>query len=203
MDGIVLARLVDDVRHRVEREEGERMGAVVSVALTNLCWRIADDRSVQVDVSAPSPTTPLYRGVHAPQRPRTPVVHFEIPEGWKVSESEMSAEESVNSNNNVRDIRERIRSMKRWRRELERSVFWQREEYFRIEKAMGKKKPDAELGGVVEGHEGGGVGGFGAWGVGGKTWEKGSGRLPTQVEWEVMFGPLRLGWDEKGARPKF
>jgi hypothetical protein len=84
--------------------------------------------------------------------------------------------------------------MKKWRKELERSVVWQRGEYEQIEKVRGKKTLDT----VPE--EGEGVGG--AWGVGGKTWERGSGRLPTQMEWEVMFGPERLGWDENGARPR-
>lgn len=73
-------------------------------------------------------------------------------------------------------------------------MIWQRGEFSRIEKVMGKQKLDPVL-------EEDGMGG--AWGVGGKTWERGSGRLPTQMEWEVMFGPERLGWDEKGARPRF
>ena len=30
-----------------------------------------------------------------------------------------------------------------------------------------------------------------------------SGRLPTQVEWEVMFGAERMVWEEGGARPKY
>jgi len=54
-------------------------------------------------------------------------------------------------------------------------VVWQRGEHARVEKVMGKGKLDV----VVE-EEG--------WGVGGKTWERGSGRLPTGVEWEGMFG---------------
>ncbi len=29
----------------------------------------------------------------------------------------------------------------------------------------------------------------------------GSGRLPTQVEWECMFSEERLGWDDHGVRP--
>lgn len=43
----------------------------------------------------------------------------------------------------VREATERIRGMKRWRKELERSVYWQREEYWRVEKAMGRRRSES------------------------------------------------------------
>jgi len=97
-------------------------------------------------------------------RSRTPTVHFETPDGRSSSELEMTKEEKVKANCNIRDIRERIKSMKRWRKELERSVYWQREEYWRIKKVMGKER-DSDDWGRIPGEDG--------WGVGGKTWEKG------------------------------
>ena len=78
----------------------------------------------------------------------------------------MSAEEKVRTNCRIRDINERIKAMKRWRQELERTVFWQREELQRIEEAMGKEKEKESMDINRLPAENG-------WGVGGKTWEKG------------------------------
>ncbi|KAL9609561.1 MAG: hypothetical protein Q9167_005693 [Letrouitia subvulpina] len=47
----------------------------------------------------------------------------------------------------VRELRERITGMRRWRKEVERSVVWIREERWRVERAMGKKE---EREGVLE-----------------------------------------------------
>lgn len=43
----------------------------------------------------------------------------------------------------VREATERIKGMRRWRKELEWSVYWQREEYWRVEKAMGRKRSES------------------------------------------------------------
>lgn len=111
-------------------------------------------------------------------------------------------EERIDEDCGVRDLRERIRGMKRWRREIERTVVWQREEYRRVQTAIGKQsvgnngEGGAEKGAAattrkvvqfdVEGEgEGKGKGKERAepvkmtgvlrgegWGVGGQTWEK-------------------------------
>jgi len=202
MDGIVLARMVDEVTQRVEREEEGKAkakedgdGAVTHTHSSLTLWGISIADVSEVGVPSKNQATP-----HHPPRARTPIVHFQSPEARHSGDAVLTTEERVSANCNIRDARDRIRSMKKWRKELDRSVFWQREEHSRIEKAMGKQRSDAELG---QDDGMGAVGGGGAWGIGGKTWERGSGRLPTQVEWEVMFGSQRLRWDEKGAKPNF
>ena len=52
----------------------------------------------------------------------------------------------------VQEANERIQAMRQWRKELERSVCWQREEYWQVEKAMGRKRS-----GDVDREEGRGV----------------------------------------------
>ncbi|KAL9583330.1 MAG: hypothetical protein Q9212_002762, partial [Teloschistes hypoglaucus] len=48
--------------------------------------------------------------------------------------------DAINAHAGIQEVRERIRGMRRWRKEVERSVVWQREEFWRVEKGMGKKK---------------------------------------------------------------
>lgn len=70
-------------------------------------------------------------------------------------------EERVGGHCGMLEVRERGRVMRRVRKELERAVCWQREEFWRVERAMGKKK---EKGG--KGKEEGllVLGGEGKWG---------------------------------------
>ncbi|KAL9001723.1 MAG: hypothetical protein Q9188_005302, partial [Gyalolechia gomerana] len=49
-------------------------------------------------------------------------------------------EEAIEAHRGIREAKERIRAMKRWRKEVEKAVFWQREEYWRVESRMGKQK---------------------------------------------------------------
>lgn len=224
MDGIVMAKLVNDVEKGCEKEEGENVGAAGG-----------EERGMGSQAEGQD------RGVHGSGG--MPVVRFESGGGGGGGGGDNAGGENkdktvgdkkaarVKADCRVRDLRERIKNMKKWRRELERSVTWQREEYRRIEKAMGRKRGEGiERGqgsnasskddGIDDGtekrkeveHEA-------AWGVGGRTWEKGryaegrvvgkvrkltfvvySGRIPTKFEWEVMFSPDRIGWDEKGVR---
>lgn len=54
-------------------------------------------------------------------------------------------EGEVQINNAVIEMRERVKGMKRWRKEIERAVVWQRDEHWRVEKAMGRtqhEKPE-------------------------------------------------------------
>ncbi|MCJ1261177.1 hypothetical protein MMC22_001041 [Lobaria immixta] len=53
----------------------------------------------------------------------------------------------------VQEAKERIQSMRQWRKDLERSVCWQREEYWRVEHAMGKKESETMEGGEAGGAE--------------------------------------------------
>lgn len=104
--------------------------------------------------------------------------------------------ERVDGNCGVRDLRERIRAMKRWRRELERTVYWQRTEHRRVQDAIDEQRgSDGDGGGAKKavqfGEDDGGVEGKGTdqkkeggtvketgvhheegWGVGGRIWEK-------------------------------
>lgn len=66
----------------------------------------------------------------------------------------------------VEEAKERIRAMRQWRKELERSVCWQREEYWRVEHAMGRKGSEN----MGEG-EGGGAGVIE--GTVGRKWDSG------------------------------
>lgn len=139
--------------------------------------------------TASSPTIPTttahhYRGVSASaHHPPRPIVHFSTAEPSTTSSetNSLSMESRLRAHPTVRDMRERIKGMKKWRKELERSVFWHREELWRVERAMGRKKEMREReeegeGCVMDGGGGGVVGrvlGDEGWGVGGKTWERG------------------------------
>ncbi|KAL8744743.1 MAG: hypothetical protein Q9190_003041 [Brigantiaea leucoxantha] len=74
-----------------------------------------------------SPTSPLSR---------SPGAH--------VKDIESEKEEAINNNQRLKELRERIAGLKRWRKDLERSVMWQREEYWRVERAMGKAEDTRE-----------------------------------------------------------
>lgn len=82
----------------------------------------------------------------------------------------------MDTNSNIRDLRERIEYMRRWRNDMERSVFFQREEYRRLLHKLGRKERkymrSVEENGdgsesVDEAEE------FKQWGVGGRTWVRG------------------------------
>lgn len=52
---------------------------------------------------------------------------------------EENEEDGPGINRRVQEAKERIQAMRQWRKELERSVCWQREEYWQVEQAMGHK----------------------------------------------------------------
>ncbi|KAL8830499.1 MAG: hypothetical protein Q9191_001403, partial [Dirinaria sp. TL-2023a] len=117
----------------------------------------------------------------------------------------------------ILEARDRISTMRRWKKDLERTVIWQREEYRRVERAMGRtggkskrfRITNADMGlDEAEVEEGGSsksaesitppadevaetttvttvVGAYarGRWGKGGTVT-----RLPSQGQWEEMFG---------------
>lgn len=91
----------------------------------------------------------------------------------------------------VVEVRERVKGMKRWRKELERAVVWQREEHWRVEKAMGRGKKEKPKFAVVNPDGNGDIAPEPATIVGGyarERWAGGAGRLPSQGEWEELFG---------------
>lgn len=52
---------------------------------------------------------------------------------------EKDEEDGTGINRRVQEAKERIQAMRQWRKEWERSVCWQREEYWQVEHAMGRK----------------------------------------------------------------
>ena len=83
----------------------------------------------------------------------------------------------VETHNGIREIRERIAGMRRWRKEVERAVVWQREEGWRVEGKMGRGRKKEVLG--VEDAEGGVDGERRRCSV--------KGKVPSQREWEGIF----------------
>jgi len=129
-----------------------------------------------------------------------------------VTKEEMEAmtEEQYAEDCRISELTERVVMIKKWRKELERSVVWQRDEHLRVEIALGRKSHSSgsrkgkaartsngsQEEAVVEldGKELLGVVGAGGKWVGEEwkccreKWSRGTGRLPTQTEWEEMFG---------------
>ena len=98
-------------------------------------------------------------------------------EGKKQEERERK-KKKVETHNGIAEIRQRIAGMRRWRKEVERAVFWQREEGWRVEEKMGRgrgREREREKGVDVDG----GVDGERRWSVRGK--------VPSQREWEGIF----------------
>lgn len=129
-----------------------------------------------------------------------------------VTKEEMEAivEERYAENCRITELTERVAMTKKWRKDLERSVVWQRDEHLRVEIALGRKSHSSgsrkgKASRVSDGSQGdavmeldgkellGIVGAGGKW-VGEEwkccreKWSRGTGRLPTQTEWEEMFG---------------
>ncbi|KAL8750282.1 MAG: hypothetical protein Q9184_006478, partial [Pyrenodesmia sp. 2 TL-2023] len=115
----------------------------------------------------------------------------------KIKTDAQRKEEAVAAHGGIREAQERIRSLKKTRKEIEKAVVWQREEFWRVEACMGKKKEGGknresvlsgsgkENVGEVKGEEGG-EGALQVVGEEGKgrSWRKG---LPSQREWEELF----------------
>ncbi|KAL8861853.1 MAG: hypothetical protein Q9178_001722 [Gyalolechia marmorata] len=135
----------------------------------------------------------------------------------KISVNEVK-QRAVEEHGGIREVGERIAEMKRWRNEVEKAVVRQREQFWRVEKAMGRKKgresvligkenekdlvemmgkglsmEDSKRVGKEEGAREKELNLMGERGGPShgerKRWSKYSkgGRLPSQMEWEVMF----------------
>ena len=214
MDGIVLARLIHDVNTQIEKEDGLERAGREAAERARALWK---ENNPTVPAASVAPVSPgQYRGVNAGSsivrgdgsgggggggHSRVPSGESRVPEVFLkgLNLGGKSREERVNENCSVRDLRERIKGMKKWRREIERTVYWQREEYGRVQKAFSKQSDQGDgsdgaekvvVRRVVQFQEGGSAGGKGkekegaepvketgvqheeGWGVGGQTWEK-------------------------------
>ena len=137
MNGIVVERLLSDVRYNVEKEAADRAAAVrPPIIMKAFRERLeADNFQIELDAGPVGPSlTPSpqqYRGRNiSSSHHRTPTVHFLTPESRSSSEAETTLEDKIQANCDIQDLKERIKSTKRWRKELERSVYWRREEYW-------------------------------------------------------------------------
>ena len=107
----------------------------------------------------------------------SPRVGFEDPRGSWVGNAREEREVAPDDDR-VKELKARIQNMRGWKRDMEKSVVWRREEGWAVRNALGLPREDES-----EGKEVGNRG----WGVGGRTWERGCGRCPNQMEWEVLF----------------
>ncbi|KAI4220754.1 MAG: hypothetical protein L6R36_007387 [Xanthoria steineri] len=106
-------------------------------------------------------------------------------EGGKVGQEDKGERERekkkkmVDAHNGIAEIWERIAGMRRWRKEVERAVVWQREEGWRVEEKMGRGRGREKEKGREDGGVDGGGNGERRWSVRGK--------VPSQREWEGIF----------------
>ena len=101
----------------------------------------------------------------------------------KEGDLEERKKKKVETHNGIAEIRERIAGMRRWRKEVERAVVWQREEGWRVEERMGRKR-EREKGGLRG--EDVDVDGVGDGGGERRRWSV-KGKVPSQREWEGIF----------------
>ncbi|KAL8939661.1 MAG: hypothetical protein Q9216_003237 [Gyalolechia sp. 2 TL-2023] len=212
LDNIVLARLIRDEEKKIEdliAAERNSPGATTPDGKKGVHFATAPVPPV---ASGTAPLVPPSekmgkRSASMGDVPRSPSL------GNPKTDTERK-EEAVEAHWGIREAKERIRGMKRWRKEVEKAVFWQREEYWRVESRMGREKrkdnresvavsgdgnADEDVGGNKEASTGGeekkmeeglSVVGGGKWEEGKREkWSKESagGRLPTQREWEALF----------------
>lgn len=205
MDGILLARLIDEISAQVEKEEEAERASKEAVERAKALWK---ENNPTTPAASRGPVSPgQYQGVNAGSS-RVSSGHVRVPSGEsRVPEVFLkglnldgkSKEERINENCGVRDLRERIRAMKKWRRDIVRTVCWQRDEYRRVQKAINRQSDQSGGSGVAERsttrrivqfEDDGDVKGKGkekegaepvkttgvhhdeGWGVGGQTWEK-------------------------------
>lgn len=206
MDGIVLAKLIHDVSAQVDKDEEKKHASDVAAERAQALWK---ENNPTVPAASRGPVSPgQFQGVNAGSsrissgHSRVPSGESRVPEVFLkgLTPRDKTKEEKVSENCSVRDMRGRIKGMKKWRREIERTVCWQREEYRRVQKAINRQSEQSDESGgvtetkvvrrVVQFQDDGDVEGKGkekegaepvketgvhhdeGWGVGGQTWEK-------------------------------
>ena len=157
MDGIVLAKLIQDISTQVNKEEEAERVDREAAERARALWK---ENNAAVPAASRGPVSPgQYRGVNGGSgrigggHGRVPSGESRVPEVFfkGLSLCGKSKDERVNENCGVRELRERIKAMKRWRREMERTVCWQREEYRRVREAISRQSAESEGSGVAEG----------------------------------------------------
>lgn len=156
MDGIVLAKLIHDISAQVKKEEEAERASEEAAERAQALWK---ENNPTIPAASRGPVSPgQYRGVNAgssrvsSEPSRVPSGESRVPEVFLkgLNLSGKTKDERINENCGVRDLRERIKAMKKWRREIERTVFWQREEHRRVQKAINRQSDRSEGSGVTE-----------------------------------------------------
>ena len=156
MDGIVLAKLIHDIGAQVGKEEEAERATKEAADRAMAVWK---ENNPTTPAASKGPVSPAqYWGANAgggrvgSGHSRVPSGESRVPEVFLkgLGLAGKSKEESINENCSVRDLRERIKAMKKWRREIERTVCWQREEYQRVCKAINRQSDQSDGSGVTE-----------------------------------------------------
>lgn len=156
MDGIVLAKLIQDIGAQADKEEEAERASKEAAERARTLWK---ENNPTVPAASRGPVSPgQYRGVNAGSS-RVGSGHSRVPSGEsRVPEvflkglilAGKSKEERINEDCSVRDLRERIKLMKQWRRDIERTVCWQREEHRRVQNAINRQSDQSDGSGVTE-----------------------------------------------------
>lgn len=156
MDGIVLAKLIHDVSAQVQKEEDMERASEEAAERAQALWK---ENNPTTPAASRGPVSPgPYRGVNA-ESSRVGDGHSRVASGESrvpevflkgLKSSGKTKEERISENCGVRDLRERIKAMKRWRREIERTVVWQREEHRRVQKAINRQSDRSEESSATE-----------------------------------------------------
>ena len=196
----MLAKLIHDISAQVDKEEEAERASREAAERALALWK---ENNPTVPAASRGPVSPAqYRpGVNDNnhnagrsssgggssnngEQSRIPSGESRVPEVFLkgLTLAGKSKEERINENCGVRDLRERIKAMKKWRREIERTVFWQREEHRRVLKAIHRQS---------DGSEGSGGGGGGT--------ERSVARRA--VQFEVEGDVEGKGKEKEGAEP--
>lgn len=148
IDSIVLEKLIQDICKAVDNEDVAKRSSQLAVERALALWKENNEPTT-------SDASEARAGISGLQKQHDNVTIADAGVGGssssghsRVASGDMnmnptssngekrSKEERVDANCSVRDLRSRIRAMKEWRREIERTVCWQREEYRRVMKAI-------------------------------------------------------------------
>lgn len=166
MDGIVLAKLVTDISVQVDKEEDANRASEEAAERAAALWKENNPYYPSTPAASKGPVSPgQYRsganktgspgspgssGGRGPQHRRDPSGESRVPEVYLKNPfllyGRKTKDERIDDNCSVRDLRERIKAMMKWRREIERTVCWQREEYRRVLKALHRQSVDESSG---------------------------------------------------------
>lgn len=151
MDGIVLAKLIHDISAGVEKEEEAERASKEAAERALALWK---ENNPTTPAASKGPVSPAQYHVGVNNTAGSSRVGGEsrVPEVFLkgLDLRGKSKEERIKENCSVRDLRERIKAMKKWRREIERTVCWQREEYRRVQKAINRQSDQSEGRGFAE-----------------------------------------------------